>query len=65
MLLSELIEKLQDLQSKYNRDLEIVTIAEPGVVTINRVIEAYTDLYEELITLDEDSEIRVNSVVLR
>jgi hypothetical protein len=64
MLLSELIEKLQKIQSEYDKDLEIITIAEIGVVTINKVLEAYTDDEDELITLDEDNEIEVNSVFL-
>lgn len=65
MKLKDLIEKLQEIDYKYNRDLEVFVIAEPGIVEIFNVLETQIDAKEdELITLEEDHEIIVNSVLL-
>lgn len=65
MKLKDLIEKLQEIDNKYNRDLEVFVIAEPGIVEIFNVLETQIDAKEdELITLEEDHEIIVNSVLL-
>ena len=65
MKLKQLIQKLQEIDSKYGRDLDVFTVAEPGIVQILNVAE--TEIVEsegELITLEEDQEITVNSVFL-
>ena len=65
MKLKQLIQKLQEIDSKYDRDLYVFTVAEPGIVQIFNVAE--TEIVEsegELITLEEDQEITVNSVFL-
>jgi len=65
MKLKDLIEKLQEIDNKYNRDLEVFVIAEPGIVEIFNVLETQIDAKEdELTTLEEDHEIIVNSVLL-
>ena len=65
MKLKDLIEKLQEIDNKYNRDLEVFVIAEPGIIEIFNVLETQIDAKEdELITLEEDHEIIVNSVLL-
>lgn len=65
MKLKDLIEKLQEINNKYNRDLEVFVIAEPGIVEIFNVLETQIDAKEdELTTLEEDHEIIVNSVLL-
>lgn len=64
MKLSDLITRLQEIDAKYDRDLDVFIIAEPGIVSIFNVLEA--EIYEEdkLITLEENHEITVNSVFL-
>lgn len=65
MKLKQLIQKLQEIDSKYDRGLDVFTVAEPGIVQIFNVAE--TEIAEsegELITLEEDQEITVNSVFL-
>lgn len=65
MTVNDLIERLQILQSNYDRDLEVVTISEIGVVEIWDANLAFSNIEEdELITLDEDNSIHVNSVLL-
>lgn len=65
MKLKDLIEKLQEIDNKYDRDLEVFVIAEPGIVEIFNILEAQIDAEEdELITLEEDNQIMVNSVLL-
>lgn len=68
MTVNDLIERLQELQSNYDKDLEVVTISEIGVVEIHGATLAFSDTsgaYEnDLITLVEDNSIRVNSVLL-
>ena len=65
MNLKELIHKLQEIDAKYDRDLDVFIVAEPGIVSIFNVLETEIDAEEdELITLEEDPEIRINSVLL-
>ena len=68
MTVNDLIERLQELQSNYDRDLEVVTISEIGVVEIHNATLAFSDASDtfenDLITLDEDDAIHVNSVFL-
>ena len=65
MNLKRLIRKLQEIDSKYNRDLDVFIVAEPGIVSIFNVLETEIDAEEdELMTLEEDPDIIVNSVLL-
>jgi hypothetical protein len=65
MKLKDLIAKLQEIDAKYNRDLDVFVVAEPGIVEIFNVQETEINAEEdELITLEEDHEINVNSVLL-
>lgn len=67
MKLKDLIEKLQEIDNKYNRDLEVVVMAEPGIVEIFNVLETKIDDENGeygVSTLEEDHEIFVNSVLL-
>lgn len=65
MKLKDLIIRLQEIEAKYDKDLDVFIIAEPGIVEIHNILE--TDIAadeDELITLEEDHEICVNSVLL-
>ena len=73
MKLKEFIEKLQEIDAKYDRDLEVVTLSEIGIVKILDIQEAlYTsddwnasdDWNEEFELLSENPDLRVNSVYL-
>ena len=67
MKLKEFIEKLQEIDAKYDRDLEVITLSEIGIVKILDIQEAlYTsdDWDEELELLSEKPDLRVNSVYL-
>ena len=67
MKLKELIEKLQEIDAKYDRDLEVMTLSEIGIVKILDIQEAlYTsdDWDEELELLSENPDLRVNAVYL-
>ena len=65
MKLKQLIEKLQEIDEKYDKDLDVFIVAESGIVSIFNVLEIEIDAEEdELITLEEDPEITVNSVLL-
>lgn len=65
MTIKELILKLQEIDNKYDRDLDVFIVAEPGIVEIFNVLETNIDAEEdELVTLDEDTSIHVNSVLL-
>ena len=67
MKLKEFIEKLQEIDAKYDRDLEVITLSEIGIVKILDIQEAlYTsdDWDEELELLSENPDLRVNSVYL-
>ena len=65
MKLKDLIVKLQEIEAKYDKDLDVFIIAEPGIVEIFNVQETQIDAEEdELITLEENHEITVNSVLL-
>ena len=65
MNLKQLIHKLQEIEAKYDKDLDVFIIAEPGIVEIYNVLETKIDADEdELTTLEEDHEICVNSVLL-
>ena len=67
MKLKEFIEKLQEIDAKYDRDLEVITSSEIGIVKILDIQEAlYTsdDWNEEFELLSENPDLRVNSVYL-
>lgn len=67
MKLKEFIEKLQEIDAKYDRDLEVIILSEIGIVKNLDIQEAlYTsdDWNEELELLSENPELRVNSVYL-
>lgn len=65
MNLKTMIQRLQEIDDKYDRDLDVFIAAEPGIVSIFNVLETKIDADEDdLITLEEDPEIRVNSVLL-
>lgn len=65
MKLKDLITRLQEIDSKYDKDLDVFIVAEPGIVQIFNVLETQIDAEEdELITIDEDYEIDVNSILL-
>ena len=67
MKLKELIEKLQEIDAKYDRDLEVITLSEIGIVKILDTQEAFynsDDLDEEFELLSENPDLRVNSVYL-
>ena len=60
MTVNDLIERLQELQSNYDRDLEVVEIHNATLAFSDA-----SDTFEnDLITLDEDDAIHVNSVLL-
>lgn len=63
MKLKDLIIRLQEIEAKYDKDLDVFIIAEPGIVEIHNVLETEIDA-DELTTLEEDHEICVNSVLL-
>ena len=67
MKLKELIGKLQEIDTKYGRDLEVITLSEIGMVGITSVHEAFNEsdnFEEEFELLSENPELRVNSVYL-
>lgn len=65
MKLKDLIIRLQEIEAKYDKDLDVFIIAEPGIVEIFNVLETQIDAKEdELTTLEEYHEIIVNSVLL-
>lgn len=65
MNIKQLIQKLQEIDAKYDRDLEVFIVAEPGIVSIFNVLETQIDAEEdELLTLEENLEITVNSVLI-
>lgn len=66
MKLKDLISRLQEIDDKYDRDLDIFVCAEPGLVEIFNVLETQIDIdiENDLITLEEDNSIYVNSVLL-
>ena len=67
MKLKELIEKLQEIDAKFDRDLEVITLSEIGIVKILDTQEAFynsDDLDEEFELLSENPDLRVNSVYL-
>ena len=65
MKLKDLIQRLQEIDAKYNKDLDVFVVAEPGIVSIFNVLETEINAEEdELLTLEEDHEITVNSVLL-
>ena len=67
MKLKELIEKLQEIDAKFDRDLEVITLSEIGIVKILDTQEALynsDDLDEEFELLSENPDLRVNSVYL-
>ena len=65
MKLKDLIQRLQEIDAKYNKDLDVFIVAESGIVSIFNVLETEINAEEdELLTLEEDHEITVNSVLL-
>ena len=63
MKLKDLIQKLQEIDAKYDRDLDMFTISEIGLVQISDIV--LTHIFEEdgEFEIDEDST-GVNSVLL-
>lgn len=63
MKLKDLIQKLQEIDSKYNRDLDMFTVSEIGLVEISDIV--LTHIFEEdgEFEIDEDST-DINSVLL-
>ena len=65
MKLKDLIQKLQEIDAKYDRDLEVITLCEIGPAEIINIHEAYVDFDECLIeVLEDEPEIHVNSIFL-
>ena len=63
MNLKELIEKLQEIDAKYDTDLDVFIVAEIGLVEISDIV--LTHIFEEdgEFEIDEDST-DINSVLL-
>lgn len=63
MKLKDLIQKLQEIDAKYDRDLDMFTISEIGLVQISDIV--LTHIFEEdgEFEIDEDST-DINSVLL-
>lgn len=63
MNLKDLIQKLQEIDAKYDRDLDVFTVSEIGLVQISDIV--LTHIFEEdgEFDIDEDST-GVNSVLL-
>ncbi len=63
MNLKQLIQKLQEIDAKYNKDLDMFTVSEIGLVQISDIV--LTHIFEEdgEFEIDEDST-DVNSVLL-
>ena len=63
MKLKDLIQKLQEIDAKYDRDLDMFTTSEIGLVQISDIV--LTHIFEEdgEFDIDEDST-GVNSVLL-
>lgn len=63
MKLKDLIQKLQEIDAKYDRDLDMFTVSEIGLVQISDIV--LTHIFEEDVEfeIDEDST-DINSVLL-
>ena len=63
MKLKDLIQKLQEIDAKYNKDLDMFTVSEIGLVQISDIV--LTHIFEEdgEFEIDEDST-DINSVLL-
>lgn len=63
MKLKDLIQKLQEIDAKYDRDLDMFTVSEIGLVEISDIV--LTHIFEEdgEFEIDEDST-DINSVLL-
>lgn len=63
MNLKDLIQKLQEIDAKYDRDLDVFTVSEIGLVQISDIV--LTHIFEEdgEFEIDEDST-DINSVLL-
>ena len=63
MNLKDLIQKLQEIDAKYNKDLDMFTVSEIGLVQISDIV--LTHIFEEdgEFEIDEDST-DINSVLL-
>lgn len=63
MKLKDLIQKLQEIDAKYGKDLDVFTVSEIGLVEISDIV--LTHIFEEdgEFEIDEDST-GVNSVLL-
>ena len=38
MKLKQIIQRLQEIKAKYNRDLDVFIVAEPGIVSISDIV---------------------------
>lgn len=63
MNLKQPIHKLQEIDAKYDRDLDIFTVAEPGLVGISNITLTYVFEEDGGFEIDEDST-DINSVLL-
>ena len=63
MKLKDLIQKLQEIDAKYDRDLDMFTVSEIGLVEISDIV--LTHIFEEdgEFEIDEDST-DINSILL-
>lgn len=63
MNLKQLIQKLQEIDARYDRDLDMFTVSEIGLVEISDIV--LTHIFEEdgEFEIDEDST-DINSVLL-
>ncbi len=63
MNLKQLIQKLQEIDAKYDRDLDVFIVSEIGLVEISDIV--LTHIFEEdgEFAIDEDST-DINSVLL-
>ena len=63
MNLKQLIQKLQEIDARYGKDLDVFTVSEIGLVEISDIV--ITHIFEEdgEFEIDEDS-IDINSVLL-
>lgn len=63
MKLKDLIQKLQEIDAKYDKDLDMFTVSEIGLVEISDIV--LTSIFEEdgEFEIDEDST-DINSVLL-
>lgn len=63
MKLKDLIQKLQEIDTKYDRDLDVFTVSEIGLVQISDIVSMYVFEEDGEFEIDEDST-DINSVLL-